>query len=664
MFIDSQVILSVRNLSVGFRSGKGIVRAVEDVTFSIHRGELLALVGESGSGKTVTSLAVMGLLPEDTAVIEGGSIRFCGKDVTKMSAEEHRQLRGKRMAMIFQEPMTALNPVLTIGWQISEVLREHEGMDKAAAREATIELLGQVGIPEAELRYDSYPHQLSGGMRQRVMIAMALACRPELLIADEPTTALDVTVQAQIMELLNELRQRFGTAVLFVTHNLALVREQADSVAVMVSGHLVESAPASILFSEPCHPYTRLLLRCVPQTERRGRKLAAIGGTARGRLPEKGCAFFDRCPYHYPECAEKRSELVDFVPGHAVRCLNPDAYVEHLAPSAEDETTLPETAVAEEVLRVSGLKVWFPVRSGILNRVTAQVKAVDGIDLCLHKGETVALVGESGCGKTTAGKALVRLVEPTGGSAVMQGTGVDLLSISQSQMAFARKKIQMIFQDPFSSLDPRLMIGESLREGMGKCPKETADAECRRLLERVGLSADAMWRYPHQFSGGQRQRIGLARALTVNPEIIICDECTSALDVSVQAQILNLLRGLQAELGVAYLFITHDLSVVSYFADRVAVMYLGRIVEEGPAEEVFAAPRHPYTQALLSAAPKLNPDGGIDKIRLDGDVPSPVAPPPGCHFHPRCPHCTHHCRMEAPPLRKADANHSFTCWRG
>ncbi|MBP5639598.1 MAG: ABC transporter ATP-binding protein [Victivallales bacterium] len=663
MLVESRTILDVRNLTVGFRHGDGIVRAVEDVSFSLGRGEMLALVGESGSGKSVSSLAIMGLLQEDTAVIEGGSIRFCGRELTTLDPEERRQLRGKRMAMIFQEPMTALNPVLTIGWQISEVLREHENMTQAQAHAATIELLGQVGIPSAELRYNSYPHQLSGGMRQRVMIAMALACRPELLIADEPTTALDVTVQAQIMELLSDLRVRLGTAVLFVTHNLALVREQADRVAVMVSGHVVELATASVLFSEPCHPYTRLLLRCVPQIERRGRRLAAISGAARGRLPEKGCAFYDRCPYRYPECGEKKSPLVDFVPGHSVRCLNPDAYIEHLAVSAEAEKLQLMPVVGKEVLHVSDLKVWFPVRSGILNRVTGQVKAVDGVDLCLHAGETVALVGESGCGKTTAGKALVRLVEPTGGSVVMPESGVDLVKISQRQMAYERAKIQMIFQDPFSSLDPRLMIAESLREGLRIRDRKDADEECRRLLDRVGLPPDALWRYPHQFSGGQRQRIGLARALTVKPKIIICDECTSALDVSVQAQILNLLRGLQTELGIAYLFITHDLSVVSYFADRVAVMYLGRIVEEGPAEDVFASPRHPYTKALLAAAPKLNADGGVDKIRLDGDVPSPVEPPPGCHFHPRCIHCTHRCRVEAPPLRMAGLHHTFSCWR-
>lgn len=654
-----QVLLDVQDLTVGFRKGDGVSTAVEGVSFSLHRGELLALVGESGSGKTVTSLALMGLLPEATAVCQGGRVMFGGLDLLSLSPEERRKVLGKRIAMIFQEPMTALNPVLSIGWQLSEILIEHENMSQREAHERAVELLEEVGIPGARARYGDYPHQLSGGMRQRVMIAMALACRPELLIADEPTTALDVTVQAQIMELLNELRHRLGTAVLFVTHNLALVKEQADRVAVMVSGRIVEVGYASALFASPSHPYTQLLLKSIPRVGSRGKVLSSIEGTVGLREDRSGCVFDSRCPYAQSDCRCGTIPMRELSAGHWVWC-------HHVCEQGSSSCDIgaAESMKQEEdgsaLLRVDGLKVWFPVRSGFLNRVTGRVRAVDGVSFELHAGETLALVGESGCGKTTVGKALVRLVDPTDGH-IAWNDGKAMESLRGRELASCRRRIQMVFQDPFSSLDPRLMIRESLLEGMNGVVE---DGQLERLMERVGLPVDALNRYPHQFSGGQRQRIGLARALSVQPEIIVCDECTSALDVSVQAQILNLLRELQVELGVSYVFITHDLSVVSYFADRVAVMYLGRIVEEGTAEDVFRHPCHPYTRALLSAAPSLEEGDSLPKIRLDGDVPSPLSPPTGCHFHPRCPSCTSCCHSGEPPRREVGNGHWYTCWHG
>ena len=659
-------VLEVSGLTVGFRQGSALRTVVRDVSFSLRRGELLALVGESGSGKSVTALAVMGLLPEGIAAVSGGSVRFAGQDLGSLSPEERRRLRGRRLSMIFQEPMTALNPVMTIGQQLAETLLAHGQCGRREARARAVRLLEEVGIPAAATRLRDYPHQLSGGQRQRVMIAMALACRPELLIADEPTTALDVTVQAQIMELLNRLRRQLGTAVLFITHNLALVREQADRVAVMVSGQLVETAPAAELFRRPCHPYTRLLLRSVPSAAGRHAALAAIDAPRPGVSPHPAaCAFATRCPLVQDTCLTEPPGDQTPAPDHHVRCRRPGMFGVALAADGASEE--PPPAVGDgprAVLEARGLQVWFPRRAGLFGRRRAPVRAVDGVDLTLRAGETLALVGESGCGKTTVGKALVRLLRPTGGS-VRLGDGTELTRLDEHALRPLRRRIQMIFQDPFSSLDPRLMAGESLLEGLDAqrigTPAERR-AAVEALLGDVGLPPEAAGRYPHQFSGGQRQRLGLARALAVAPDIIVCDECTSALDVSVQAQMLNLLRRLQRRLGLAYLFITHDLSVVSYFADRVAVMYLGRIVEEGPAAEVLAHPAHPYTRALLAAAPRLDGESRRGPV-LQGDLPSPGCPPDGCRFHPRCPLAADECRLREPPRRPLAPAHWAACHR-
>ena len=656
-----QPLLAVSGLRIAFHQGDAGVTAVQDASFAIKPAEMLALVGESGSGKSITALSLLGLLPP-TAVLEAGQAHFHGRDLLALPMAERRALTGRRIAMIFQEPMTALNPVLSVGWQIGEVLKQHHGLPGADRQRRVFDLLAQVGIPDPEQRAGDYPHQLSGGMRQRVMIAMALAGQPELLIADEPTTALDVTVQAQIMDLLQTLRRQYGTAILLITHNLALVSEQADRVAVMYAGSIVETAGRDDLFRQPAHPYTRLLLRSIPSVDQRGQRLAAITGSV--PKPEEaipGCRFAPRCPLAIPRCQTEVPPFRDLGRGHGAAC--------HLAgsPLPEGQAAAARPGGGGEpapVLQVTGLQVWFPRQSGLLRRTTGYVKAVDGIDFTLRPRETLALVGESGCGKTTAGKALVGLAPVGAGSIVVHGQ-TDLNDLRPRALRPFRQTIQMIFQDPFSSLDPRLTIGETIAEGMEiHQPGHTSGERCALMAElvaKVGLPADALRRYPHQFSGGQRQRIGLARSLAVNPAVVICDECTSALDVSVQAQILNLLKDLQSELGLAYLFITHDLGVVSFLADRIAVMYLGRIVEHGLTAEVLTAPRHPYSKALLAAAPTLDNAGGRPKLRLPGDVPSPVNPPTGCHFHPRCPCAQAVCRSTPPPRTGFSPTHSCTC---
>lgn len=665
----TQPLLSVSNLSVDFRTGGQTRRIVDGVSFELRRGEMLALVGESGSGKSISALALMGLLPEGISRVSAGSA-ICqdGQDLLAMPSEMLRTYRGKHLSMIFQEPMTALNPVFTVGYQIGEVLKEHEGLSGSALRQRVVDLLDTVGIPAPESRFDSYPHELSGGMRQRVMIAMALACNPEILIADEPTTALDVTVQAQIMALLRELRIRMGTAVLFITHNLALVREEATRVAVMVAGQIVEEASTRELFSHPRHPYTRMLLGCVPRAG--GNLIFKDACLADSREVTHSCAHACRTAWRCPLADEKcKSEppvlTAEGDINHAVRCWH--------APAATPATCVPPSAQATEsqaqtpIVAVNNLRVWFPVRAGLFHRIKGYVKAVDDVTFNVMPGETMALVGESGCGKTTIGKALMRLNAATGGTALV-GTGstaVDILHANRSAVQSCRRKIQMIFQDPFSSLNPRMMIGEMLSEILDvhkiESDRNKQQKMAEALLAEVGLPAEALNRYPHQFSGGQRQRIGLARALSVQPEIVICDECTSALDVTVQAQILNLLRNLQKTRHLAYIFITHDLSVVGLFADTVAVMYLGRIVEYGRTADVFRSPLHPYTQALLSAVPTI--DGGRNAhAPLSGEVPSPIAPPSGCHFNPRCPSCQACCWESYPPMTEASPGHWVACW--
>ena len=663
-------LLQVENLRTYFRTSAGPLRAVDGVSLTIARGETLGLVGESGCGKSLTGLSIMQLVPGPAGYVAGGAIRLDGRDVLAMTGPEKRALRGGRIAMIFQEPMTSLNPVLTVRTQLVEAIRRHRRLSRAEAVDRAVEGLRLVRMPDPAARLGQYPHELSGGMQQRVMIAMALACEPALLIADEPTTALDVTVEAQILDLLRDLRDRLGTAVLFITHDLAVVAEMAHRVAVMYAGQIVETAPAGALFAGggPQHPYTRLLLRCRPSRAQRRRRLESIRGVvpSPSRLPP-GCRFSDRCPHAFGPCRDAEPRAVEVGPGHLVACHL------HTARSPATVTVGPTPAAAEvrpeggptgePLLEARGVVKHFPIRRGVFKRVVGQVRAVDGVDLTIRRGSTVALVGESGCGKTTLGKTLIRLLPATAGA--IRFDGADLATLPQEKLRRLRRRAQIIFQDPFSSLDPRMMVREIVEEGM-RVHGLGGSAAGRRervgqLLECVGLGPGAAGSYPHEFSGGQRQRIGVARVLAVEPDFVVCDEPTSALDVSIQAQILNLLSDLQDRFGLTYLFITHDLGVVEYVADEVAVMYLGRIVEQAAAETLFDGPLHPYTQALLSAIPTADPSGGRQRIRLEGDVPSPSAPPPGCHFHPRCRHTMAVCRSVYPPVTRLDGDRMVRC---
>ena len=654
-------MLRVEQLRLAFQSGRQTLVAVDGVSFDIAAGETFALLGESGCGKSVTAQGIMRLLPAVGRIL-GGRVCFDGEDLLALSEAEMRTWRGGRIAMIFQEPATSLNPVLTVGQQIGEVLWRHLGLRGAEATGRMVDLLRQVGIADPERRLNEYPFQFSGGMKQRVMIAIALAGEPELLIADEPTTALDVTVQAQILDLLTRLQAERGMSILLITHDLGVVARMAHRVGVMYAGELVEVAGREAFFGQPRHPYTQALFEALPDISRRGRGLATIPGQvpSLGRMPS-GCRFSDRCRHVMARCREQSPDWRK-LDGHAVRCHWQGEAAE--AGEWRHPLTEMEGAAGRSFLEVDDLKVHFPIRKGFLQRTVGHVRAVDGVSLAIAPGRTLALVGESGCGKTTVGKALLQLIPPSGG-AVRLGSN-ELVGLKGQRLRAVRRHMQMIFQDPFASLNPRLRVGDIIAEGMEALGVSGGGASRRAaiaaLLAQVGLPDEAMERYPHEFSGGQRQRIAIARALAVQPELLICDEPTSALDVSVQAQILNLLKKLQAELGVAYLFITHNFAVVEYLAHDVAVMYLGRIVEQGRAEEVLRQPRHPYTKALLSAvpAPRLEALAGV--IRLAGETPSPANPPAGCHFHPRCPRASDLCRSQYPATVALSATHRVTCY--
>ena len=619
--------LAVEDLGTVLDTESGLVRAVDALSLSIERGETFALVGESGCGKSMTALSILRLLP-DNGRVDAGRINLAGTEVTTLPEARMRDVRGRRISIIFQEPATSLNPVLRIGAQIVEVIERHTALKGAASRAKALEWLQRVGLPEPHRRIDSYPFELSGGQKQRVMIAIALAAEPDVLIADEPTTALDVTIQKQILELLVELQKAQGMAMLLITHDLGIVSEVAHRIALMYAGQIVEVAETQEFFARPLHPYAQLLLAALPNTEKRGGRLAAIPG----KVPAlnqlfTGCRFVDRCPWAHAECVAAPPPLFEPIADHQVRCVlyksgaTPDARLlrtESTLPVSERQTvTAPSLSSSAPLLQVRDYRVYFPIRQGVLKRTIGYVKAVDGISFNLEAGRTLALVGESGCGKTTTGKALLQLLRGNArieGEAKLDGQPLDRLEADELHLA--RRKMQIIFQDPFSSLDPRMRVSEILEEGIVAL-RPTVDATQRRsevaaLLEKVGLRADSTERYPHEFSGGQRQRLAIARAIAVEPRLIVCDEPTSALDVSVQAQILNLLRQLQDELGVAYLFITHNFGVVEYLAHDIAVMKDGKIIEAGPAEEVLRRPRHPYTQALLAAVPQVRSARGVN----------------------------------------------------
>jgi peptide/nickel transport system ATP-binding protein len=666
----NDVLLSIRDLKTHFASSKGPIRAVDGVSFDVRRGETFALLGESGCGKSMTALSIMQLLPSQAAGNVSGKVLLEGRDLLALPEMAMQDVRGRRVAMIFQEPMTSLNPVLTVGEQIGEVLGRHRDLRGTAARSRVLELLDAVGIPDRMRRYGEYPHQLSGGMKQRVMIAIALAGEPQLLIADEPTTALDVTIQAQILDLLRNLQRDMGMAILLITHDLGVVAGMADHVAVMYAGHIVEQAPRESFFAKPLHPYSQKLFASVPARVKRGQPLAVIQGSVPSLAQEFiACRFVDRCDYAWQTCRDIAPRWQEVEPGHGARCHRLDPEIQEpprtKAPSLAVRHAANESLEAGKgLLEVNRLMVHFPIHKGLFKRVAGHVKAVDGVSLELRRGRTVALVGESGCGKTTVGKSLLQLIRPSAGSVLYNG--IELTKLSTRELRRHRRDLQIIFQDPYSSMNPRMMVGDIIEEGMlaQNIGATTAERLQRidALLTQVGLSAEAKHRYPHEFSGGQRQRICIARALAVDPKIIVCDEPTSALDVSVQAQILNLLKGLQDELGLAYLFITHNMSVVEYLAHSVAVMYLGRIVEQGSVEDVLTSPKHPYTQALLSAIPTLDETAHREVIRLQGDLPSPVNPPQGCHFHPRCPRAMEICRRQYPRYTKLSDTHRTNCF--
>jgi len=666
----TEILLSIRDLKTWFETSQGTVRAVDGISFEIKRGETFALLGESGCGKSMTALSIMQLVPAPAGRVVSGEVLLAGQDLLKLPEVRMRDYRGSRIAMIFQEPMTSLNPVLTIGEQIGETVRRHKGLKGQAERRRVMELLNNVGIPDPQQRINEYPHQLSGGMKQRVMIAIALAGEPDLLIADEPTTALDVTIQAQILELLQKIQKDTGMAILLITHDLGIVSEMVDRVAVMYAGHLVELADRKDFFTDPKHPYSRKLFESLPGMTKRGQPLAVIRGSVPSLAQEfSGCRFVERCDFAWQTCHDKRPEWLRLENDHNVRCHLWDASVPQ---SSTRKAGLRESVPANTnktihygaKLTVHELKVHFPVHKGLFKRIAGHVKAVDGVSMQLEAGKTVALVGESGCGKTTVGKGILQLIRPTSGS-VRYGD-IELTQLTGEEMRSHRKDVQIIFQDPYSSMNPRMMVGDIIAEGMITQKIATSSAQRRQrvdqLLEQVGLSPEVKDRYPHEFSGGQRQRICIARALAVNPKIIICDEPTSALDVSVQAQILNLLKRLQDELGLAYLFITHNLSVVEYLAHEIAVMYLGRVVECGTVQEVLTNPLHPYTQALLSAVPVIDKNSQRQIIRLEGDIPSPINPPAGCYFHPRCPRAMPECRERYPGVTDKTQTHQTHCF--
>jgi peptide/nickel transport system ATP-binding protein len=660
------VLLDVRDLRIAFASGRSLLAAVDGISFEVAAGETLALLGESGCGKSATALGLLRLLPAAGRML-GGEVRFAGRDLLRLPEAEMRAVRGGGMAMIFQEPATSLNPVLTVGRQLAEVLERHLGLAGPAVRARSLELLTAVGLADPERRLGEYPFQLSGGMKQRVMIAIALAGNPRLLIADEPTTALDVTIQAQILELLRRLQGERATGMLLITHDLGVVAQMATRVGVMYAGQIVEEAPRAAFFSSPRHPYTQMLFAALPDLARRGGRLETIPGQVPplSQMP-RACRFAARCPHAWELCRQEAPPWQQVAVAHRVRChLNGGSGAGH-APDVPDATPVVIAAAvaapATPVLAVENLCVHFPIRRGILQRTVGYVRAVDGVSLELARGRTLALVGESGCGKTTVGKAILQLLPATAGR--VEVLGQVLGGQSRRALQPLRQRMQMIFQDPFASLNPRMAVGEIIGEGLRALrvhSPEGSGAAIAAVLQQVGLDAEAAGRYPHEFSGGQRQRIAIARALAVQPDLVICDEPTSALDVSVQAQILNLLASLQADLGLAYLFITHNFAVVDHLAHAVAVMYLGRIVEQGTVDEVLRSPQHPYTRALLSAVPSPHLDAQPEFIRLPGETPSPARPPGGCHFHPRCRQAIAACSARYPETTSVSTTHSVRC---
>ena len=666
-------LLDIRDLHTDIEIRSGVVHALSGVDLHVNPGETLGIVGESGSGKTMTALSLMGLLPQGGSV-SSGQIILDGQDLTKLALKEKRKLRGTKVGMIFQDPLTSLNPTMKIGLQVCEPLRVHEKLSKKEALERAIEILKRVGMPRPEVVINNYPHQLSGGMRQRVMIAMALVCKPRILIADEPTTALDVTTQMQILDLIDELRDEYQMGVILITHDLGVVAGHTDRVAVMYAGRIVETAPTKTLFTEPKHRYTSSLMAALPERAlAAGTKLFSIPGAPPSltNLPV-GCRFAARCLWATNECRAGYPDLSGD-DAHTFSCFHPvqegDESPAALQAKLDTQKNRDE-AGAQQAPLVSS-KVLLDVKeasreyesagSGFFKRDKGVVSAVDRVSITVKKGKTYGLVGESGCGKSTMGRLIAGLERPSGGAIELDGR--DLATLKGRDAVTIHRDVQMMFQDSYAAMDPRMRIDQILAEPMSIQKTGNARQIAERIMEiieQVGLTEEILDRYPHEFSGGQLQRIGFARSLTLAPDLIVADEPVSALDVSVQAQVLNLMKDLQAELGLSYLFISHDLAVVQYMADRIGVMYLGRIVEEGPAKEVVENPKHPYTKALIDSIPVPDPEFSHDDraIKLTGEPPSAVNPPEGCRFRPRCPFAGEECKIQ-PAL--TDERHRVAC---
>lgn len=668
-------LLELKEIRTSFRTDGKQVQAVDGVSMYLDPGEIIGIVGESGSGKSVTMMSMLQLI-SSPGKVNGGEVYIDGNDNNMLEydpqSEEMRHMRGGKVSMIFQEPMTSLNPVLTIGYQIQENIMLHLKLNKEEAKARTIEMLKMVNIPDAEQRFHYYPQQFSGGMRQRIMIAMAMSSQPQVLVADEATTALDVTTQAQLLEMIRDIAKKTNTAVVIVTHNLGIVARFAERIYVMYSGSVVETSQAGELFADPEHPYTRALLRAIPRLDDpKDRILIPIDGLPPNPAsrPEY-CPFYDRCEYRVDRCRQgKRPELTEVSPGHFSACVLTDQEKAQKAEeiAGKEIRKAPKSVIQEaRCLEVKGVRKYFPVYKGMMRKKVGEVKAIEDITFFARKGETLGIVGESGCGKTTLARCIMRVYQPEEGEILFNGT--DIARFTDKQMTPFRSKIAMIFQDPFSSLDPRqtaeAIVGESLKLHKLVKNKEEYDKRVDELFRIVGLDPDLKGRVPHEFSGGQRQRIGIARALSSNPDMIICDEPISALDVSIQAQIINLLEELQARLGLTYLFIAHDLAVVKHISDRILVMYLGRVVEIAACEELYENTLHPYTKALLSAVPVADPavEAKRERVEIRGEVPSLTSRPAGCPFHDRCDQAMDRCGQETPQLRDAGEGHQVACF--
>ncbi len=652
-------LLQVKNLKTYFNVGiDKVARAIDGISFNLEEGKTLAIVGESGCGKTQTAFSIIRLIANN-GFHPSGEIYFNKRKLSNLTELEMQSIRGNDISMIFQEPMTSLNPLYRIGNQLEEPLYQHRKIAKGPARKLAIELLNQVGIPDPHKRLDCFPHELSGGMKQRVMIAMALACKPKLLIADEPTTALDTTIQAQVLKLMSDLQKETGMSILLITHDMGIVNQIADDICIMYAGRIAEKGSRDNILKNMAHPYTRHLMNSIPKVKDTGFILNTLPGMVSEATDYgTGCLFTERCSQAMDICKKIDSPQYTIEPNHFTFC--------HLYEHGKlpQEIAMPGSIKSPErstenksILSIKALRTWFPVRKGVFLRIANYIKAVDNVDLEIQKGSTLALVGESGCGKTTLGESILKLTGETQGEVIFEG--LDIMKLNNTELKKIRNQMQIVFQDPMGSLSPRMTVEDIVGEGLQVHSKDMGLIERRKktedVLNEVGLPKSSISRYPHEFSGGQRQRIAIARALILEPRFLVLDEPTSALDVCVQAQVLNLFKELQAKRKLTYLFITHNLGVVRYMADKVAIMYLGKIVENGSTNEIFQNPKHPYTKSLLESIPDIEIRKAFQLIT--GDVPSPLNPPTGCHFHPRCPiflnesddsQLSHKCKREYP----------------